>query len=196
MKLYKLLFFLLFLTLISCQNAPKKQSDNPQDITHKPLTKFQFKGKKAAKLNQKGIRLSKNKHYKSGRAVFIKALKIEPDNPITLSNLGLNRYLAYDYENAIRYYKKSYNISDSTYHTAAVNLALAYYYKKESRKGIEIASYVIDNTMDKQNLAVARVHRALNYLGINDCQKAKVDLRYIIKNIKNIQYHIRDLKGK
>jgi len=57
-------------------------------------------------------------------------LTIEPDNPTILSNLGLNRHLAKDYQKAIALYQKAYQISDATYHMAAINLGLTYYYKE------------------------------------------------------------------
>ena len=126
-------------------------------------------------------------------------MEIEPNNPTTLSNLGLNRFEAYDYDIAVKYYQKSYQISDSTYHLAAVNLGLTYFYKREFKKGLEITNYIIQNTHDKDILSSAYVHRALNYLGIDECSKAQSDLNYIKENFRgigNTEYQIMDLTEK
>lgn len=158
-----------------------------------------FESQEASDLNKKGIELSKQGKYDEGKAAFLKSLEIEPNNPTIISNLGLINYYNYDYDNAIKFYKKSYEISDSTYHTAAVNLALTYYYVKEFSKGIEITNYVIEHENDKVVLPIAYIHRALNYIGNGDCFKAKDDLHYIIGNFqefKNIDYHIKDLTKK
>lgn len=186
---------LLILSLSSCKND-KSDYNSEQDIS---ISGDYFENKNAEDLNEKGIELSKNGDYKKGKEAFLKALELEPNNPATLSNLGLNRYLDYDYDNAIKYYQESYKISDSTYHIAAVNLGLTYFYSKEFDKGIEITNYVIENTKDKDILSNAYVHRALNYLGKDECYKAHTDLNYIIDNfqrIGNTEYHIKDLTEK
>ena len=189
----KLLLFSIFLiALNSCENNKKASINNEQD---KSIPGDYFDNKSAEDLNEEGIELSKDK----GKEFFLKSLEIEPNNPTTLSNLGLNRYLDYDYDNAIKYYKKSYEVSDSTYHIAGINLGLTYFYNKEFDKGVVITNYVIENTADKDVLSTAYVHRALNYLGKDDCEKAQIDLNYIIDNfqgIGNTEYHIKDLTDK
>jgi len=197
MKINKLLLFsILILSLNSCKDN-KKTSIN--DEQNKSIPGDYFENDNAADLNQKGIELSKSGYYDKGKEAFLKSLEIEPNNPTTLSNLGLNRYSDYDYDNAIKYYQKSYKISDSTYHIAAINLGLTYFYNMQFDKGIEITNYVIYNTNDKDLLSSAYVHRALNYLGNDECEEAQNDLNYIISNfqgIGNTEYHIRDLTEK
>jgi len=193
----KLLLFSIFLiALNSCENNKKSDYNDEQDKTIKG---DYYDNLNASDLNEKGIELSKRANYEKGKEVFLKALELEPNNPTTLSNLGLNRYLDYDYDNAIKYYQKSYKISDSTYHISAINLGLTYFYNKEFDKGIVITNYVIEHTNDKDILSSAYVHRALNYLGKDDCEKAQIDLNYIIDNfqgIGNTEYHIKDLTDK
>ncbi|MGO2102990.1 MAG: tetratricopeptide repeat protein [Psychroflexus halocasei] len=140
--------------------------------------------------------MSKTGFVEKGRNAFLKELELEPNNPSTLSNLGLNYYLTKDFDIAIEYYKKSYRYSDSTYHVAAVNLGLTYYYNKDFNKGIAITDYVINQADDDDVLSVAYVHRALNYIGEERCDEAKADLDFIIDNfqsVNNIYYHIKDL---
>ncbi|WP_053978601.1 tetratricopeptide repeat protein [Mangrovimonas xylaniphaga] len=188
-----IIFFLFSISIVGCKN---KTYNEEQD---KIIDGDFYKNNDAADLNKNGIDLSKSGDLKKGRESFLKALEIEPNNPTTLSNLGLNYYLTEDYDNAIKYYKESYKTSDSTYHIAAVNLGLTYYYNEEFDKGIEITNYVINNAQHDEVLSSAYVHRALNFLGNNRCDDAQADLNYIIKNFKrenNVEYHINDLKKR
>jgi tetratricopeptide (TPR) repeat protein len=197
MTLNKLLLLSLVIVLLNSCNDSKKATIN--DEQNKSIPSDYFKDEKAANLNEKGIELSKSGNYEEGKEVFLRALELEPNNPTTLSNLGLNRFLDYDYHNAIEYYQKSYKISDSTYHIAAINLGLTYFYNEEFDKGIEITNFVIESTNDKDILSSAYVHRALNYLGNDECEKAQTDLNYISGNflgIGNTDYHIKDLTEK
>ncbi|WP_188463939.1 tetratricopeptide repeat protein [Bizionia arctica] len=197
MKLNKLLFLsLLIISLNSCKDN-KKASIN--DEQNKSIPGDYYENENAEELNEKGIEFSKNGDFDKGKEVFLKSLELDPNNPTTLSNLGLNRYLDYDYDNAIKYYQKSYEVSDSTYHIAGINLGLTYFYNKEFDKGVVITNYVIENSDDKDILSTAYVHRALNYLGKNNCEKAQTDLNYIVENfqgIGNTEYHIKDLTEK
>jgi tetratricopeptide (TPR) repeat protein len=193
-KTLGLLLFLFFLS--SCENIKKSTRNDGQN---KVIDGYYYENLEAAELNKNGIELSKNGDLKKGKEAFLKALKLEPSNPTTLSNLGLNYYLTKDYDNAIKYYKESYKISDSTYHMAAINLGLTYFYNKEFDKGIEITTYAIEHAKDKDILSSAYVNRALNYFGNNKCNETQTDLNYIISNfqgIRNIEYHIKDLTGK
>ena len=190
------LFLLLIFSLNSCKEDKNLYFNNEQE---KNLNGDFYENATASKLNEKGIELSKSGNYKQGEEVFLKALELEPNNPSTLNNLGLNQYLAYDYENAIKYYQESYKNSDSTYHIAAINLGLTYFYNEEFDKGIAITNYVIKNTSDNDFIASAIVHRALNYLGKNECNKAQTDLNFITYNfqeIEGIEFHIKDLKDR
>lgn len=187
---------LLATTLISCNFSADGKRDENHEMTLKGI---EIQDKKADSLNEKGVELSKKGDYKAGRLSFLKALEIEPYNPTILSNLGLNRFLDYDYLNAIDYYQKSYKYSDSTYHIAAVNLGLAYYHSKKFENGIEITNYVIENSTDDSILSTAYVHRALNFIGLKNCPKAESDLNYIKLNyagIRRMDYHIGDLTKK
>src|SRR5690554_8180211 len=132
MTLNKLLFLsLLIISLNSCKDN-KKASIN--DEQNKSIPGDYYENKDAEELNEKGIEFSKNGDYDKGKEVFLKSLELDPNNPTTLSNLGLNRYLDYDYDNAIKYYQESYEVSDSTYHIAAINLGLTYFYNKRSEE--------------------------------------------------------------
>lgn len=197
MTLNRILFLLMF--IISLSGCKNNKEETNHDEQNKSIPGDYFENQEAEKLNEQGIEMTKNGDYKGGKSSFLKSLKIEPNNPTALSNLGLNRYLVNDYESAKEYYQKSYKISDSTYHIAALNLGLTYFYSRESDKGIEIMNYVIQHTEDKGILSSAYVHRALNYLGNDQCEKAQIDLNYIIDNfqgIGNTAYHIKDLTKK
>ncbi|WCO00237.1 tetratricopeptide repeat protein [Psychroserpens ponticola] len=191
-----LIFLLFIITLNSCANNEKSTHDNKRDNI---INGTFYENDKARDLNEKGIELSRNGNYKEGNVMFLRALELEPNNPTTLSNLGLNNYFEDDYDNSIKYFQESYKVSDSTYHMAAANLAMSYFYNEEYDKGIKIANYVINHTDDKVILSSAYVNRAFNHIGNNNCEKAKTDIIYIYKNyraVKNIEYHLKDLAKK
>lgn len=190
------IFLLLIISLNSCANNEKSTHDKKRD---RIIDGQFFENKNASDLNEIGIELARNGKYKKANLTFLKALELEPNNPTTLSNLGLNKYFEDDYDNSIKYFQESYKVSDSTYHLAAANLATSYYYKEEYDKGIKIANYVINHTDNKEILSSAYVNRALNYIGNNNCKEAKTDILYIYKNyrdIENIDYHLKDLAKK
>ena len=113
------LAYILFLVvqLVFCQS---NQNDLKLDEQHKFIPGDYFENEQAEDFNEQGIEMTKKGDFKNGKAFFLKSLEIEPNNPTALSNLGLNRYLDRDYENAKKFYQLSYKISDSTYHIAAV----------------------------------------------------------------------------
>ncbi|MBU2996413.1 hypothetical protein KO500_08200 [Cellulophaga baltica] len=194
-KYYTLLVFLLLIQL-SCKN---KIQSILNDKTETSIPGDFYENLEASDLNEEGIRLTKNGQYAKGMNAFLASLEIEPNNPTTLSNLGLNRFLNRDNKDAIKLYQKAFKISDSTYHIAAINMAHTYFYEEEYYKGIEIADYVIDNNNDENILSIAFVHRALNYFGNKDCARANMDLNYISANYKgvgNTDRHILDLQEK
>lgn len=198
MRIALKVLFLLIIT-VSCKNNSTKEETNNINEQHKILKGNSYKNTEANDLNEKGVDLSITGNYYEAQIAFKKSLKIEPDNPTTLSNLGLNNFMLYEYDNAIKYYQEAYKISDSTYHMAAINLGLTYYYKKDFNKGIEITTYVINNTTDTSILSTAYTHRALNFIGNNNCEKAKTDLEHIKSNyrgMQNVAYNIIDLNNK
>ena len=189
---------IVFLLIIACAclDAGSKSSRHDRSIT---IPGSVFETREAEEFNDEGIAQSKKGKFETGKQLFLKALKIEPNNPTVLANLGLNRYMVYDYKNAIDHYQKSYEMSDSTYHIAAVNMGLTYYYDKQFEKGIEITTYVIDNAEDEFILTTARVHRGLNYFGKQECNNLNMDIQFIFGNyydLEGIQYHIDDLSSK
>jgi|GEM_PF-3738966 len=186
----------LLIILNGCKNESKTYKSEEQD---KIIKTNEFETSEALKLNEMGIEYGRRGNNVKANEYFLEALEIEPNNPAILSNLGLNWYIVYDYEKAIDYYNQSLKASDSTYHTAAVNLGLTYFYNKQFHRGLDILNYVIEQTDDKEILSTAYVHRALNYLGKNECDKAEDDLNYIIDNFRSIgntDFHIKDLSEK
>ncbi len=183
--------FIFLLINFSCQKYNQEQ----QTIIYDDY----YENQEAADLNEQGILYSQKGDVEKAKEYFLKSLELEPNNPTTMGNLGLNRYLAYDYEEAIEYLQKSYILSDSTYHQAGVNLGIVYYYSQEFEKGVKISDYVINNASDNTILSGARTHRALNNIKLNECKKALMDLDFIKNNynkVENIDFHIKDLQEK
>lgn len=192
------LLFIFLLSFTNCEKIVEKKKD-VNSKQHKTISGSYFENEEANILNSKGVEFSREGYFRKGREAFLEANKLEPNNPTILSNLGLNSFMLRNYDIAIEYYQRAYEISDSTYHVAAINLGVTYYYKEEFDKGIEITDYVINNTDDVSVLSSAYVHRALNYIGKDECKNAKSDLKYIKNHygkVENMDYHIKDLTDK
>ncbi|MBQ0788579.1 MAG: tetratricopeptide repeat protein, partial [Oceanihabitans sp.] len=167
MNYFKLLFFFLLIIFFSrCKDARQNPNNIPPSKT---ANGFSFETQEAENINDDAIEFSKKGKYKKAEQTFLRALQIEPNNVTILSNLGLNLSLVGDYYGAINYYQKSYKLSDSTHHIAAINLGLAYYNIESYKKGVDITTFVIHNATNKPFLASAYVNRAFNYIKMNNC---------------------------
>lgn len=185
-----ILIFVITISFLGCEN---KNSKTP----HTTVSFINIKNKEAASLNSVAIELSKNGKFEESDKILLKALDLEPNSPVILSNLGINCYYNENNLKAIEYFEESYKISDSTYHPAAINLALSYSEAKKYQNGIDISTYVIKHAKDNISLSSARIHRALNYILLKECNKAKIDLEFIIQNYRNqegIENRIKHLR--
>ena len=197
MNISKIIFICFFGCFFSC-----KKDHNPSEAHAHQITitsDWIIKSDEALDWNSKGIELSKSGDYIQARKMFLKANSIEPNNPVILNNLGLNRSSVKEFDQAIEFFKKAYIKSDSTYHLAGVNLSLTYYRKGDYNNGIKTSNHIIRNATDKSLLAMARVHRAFNFAGNKECDKAKADLKYFrinFSSIPNAEEHIEDIEYK
>ena len=171
MKL-KYLFFLLLIVNSCIEQDSKKNSSIS-------ITGQKFENTKAKELNDLGIKKAKDGKHDSAEDLFFQALKLEPDNPTVLSNIGLCYQNQEMNDKAIEYHKKSLIASDSTYLISGVNLGNVYYQTGQYSKGIEILDFVIKNTEEDRLLTVAHVNRGFNYYGKRDCKKANMELAFV-----------------
>lgn len=74
-----------------------------------------FETKEFDRFNSEGIELSKKSEYEKAELIFLKALRIEPNNPTILNNFRNVKKHHNKYEESIKYYEKSLIISDSLY---------------------------------------------------------------------------------
>jgi tetratricopeptide (TPR) repeat protein len=148
---------------------------------------------KVVKLNEKSIKLAQNGNLIEAESLILEALRIEPNNYVLIANYG---NIKTDLSESIRLLNKSYKLSDSTYHVAGSNLSRLYCINNEFNKGIDIATFVISNTKNDMNSYIAYFHRIINYLGLNECEEARKDLKVIktdFKHIPNSDGHINNI---
>ena len=176
------IIFLFVLLAISC-----KQKENSNSIPSIIISGQKFEDIQAEKLNSSAIEKAKEGNVTLASKLFFEALEIEPSNPTILSNIGLNYETQKQNQAAIEYYEKALQVSDSTYLIAASNLGLLYKKIGDFRKGIQILDFVIENSDDNKVLTVAYINRAFNYLGLENCEKAKSDLNFIKRSKSKLE---------
>lgn len=176
--------FILLLTFYSCDknyktNEPNDSSsieiiigDEKSDldifIGNQP-----FKNDEANRLNNLGIKYSKEKQYKKAEEYFIAAYRLEPTNPTILNNLG-NIYRNIGTKKmALEYYNESFSFSDSTYFNAAYNMGITYSYMEEYEKSKEILELIVSRTKNENEKTLAEYEIVRVYVNQNKCSNAK-----------------------
>jgi tetratricopeptide (TPR) repeat protein len=210
MKFY--LFVILFSILTSCKsenNSKEKENlkSNKGNIDLY-ISGEKFETKKADKLNSEGIEFSKKSEHKKAEKIFLNALKIEPNNPTILNNLGNVKKAQNDYIESIKYYEKSLLVSDSLYLKSALNIGIVSYKTENYNKSLKLLKYVISKSNNLKLTEIAYYNLVLVYIKQNKCEKAKTELKkaekifennfqfveqyeYLKKEIKNcVQQHI------
>ena len=210
MKIY--LIVILFSVLISCKTE-NNSSGNENLKSNKGnidlyITGEKFETKKSEKLNSKGIKFSKKNEYKKAEKIFLNALKIEPNNPTILNNLGNVKKFQNEYEESIKYYEKSLLVSDSLYLNSALNIGIVSYQTENYNKSLTLLEYVISESNNLKLTEIAYYNLVLVYVKKNECEKAKTEFEkyerifkdkfqfvkqyeYLKPEIKNcVQHHI------
>ena len=150
---------------------------------------------KVVELNKKSMELAQNGNLKEAEILILEALEIEPNNYVLIANYG---NITSNLTESIKLMNKSYKLSDSTYHAAGSNLSRLYSLNKEFNKGVEIATYIIQNSDNDINSYTAYFHRIQNNLGLNKCEEAINDIEIIKRNFKQIpnsERHIKSVKS-
>lgn len=162
-------FYLLLFYIYGC---------NSNEVSTTVIYGQKFDNPKAEELNHFAIEKAKAGQNDMALNIFFDALKLEPNNPTILSNIGLTYEVLDKNEQAIEFHEKSLIISDSTYLISGSNLGRLYCHIGEYSKGILILDFVIKNCKDEELLTTAYINRAFNYLGIEDCEKAQSDINF------------------
>lgn len=191
--------FALFFILISCEikeNKPFKTiSDSPNieyQISHDEISisdsNFKIMNSQAADFSNEGIELAQRGNFIKAKILFKKALSLEPNSPIILSNLGLVEYNLKNFEQAIEYYNKSIEISDSTYLYAAQNLGMTYGVIGEKELSEQLLKFVIKNSKNDFNKGTAFFTLTKMYLDYGDIENAKYALINAKKYLETEDY--------
>jgi tetratricopeptide (TPR) repeat protein len=195
------ILILSFLILNSCNFASKSERQSDEKLYERQgeedivsLNEY-FATDEASQLSRKGVDLGLEGKYEIAEKMFLKALKIEPKNPIILNNIGLTYFERGEYNKAIKYYNKSLTASDSTSLLAATNLGLTYYHQMDYARALKILNYTLENSQtDKTRQFVVRLHRLMVNIELEDCKEIKQDREAIEKLRYNNQ--VGDYKTK
>ena len=184
------LFIILFLVLISCKNEKKSHGNNSNLKNDKGnidlyIGNEKFESKEAYKFNSEGIEFVKKSEYKKAEIMFLKALENEPNNPTILNNLGNVKKFQNEYEESIKYYEKSLLVSDSLYLNSALNIGIATYKSKNYDKSIKLLEYVISESNNLKLIEIAYYNLVLVHLALNECDKAKIELKKLEQILEN-----------
>ncbi|WP_055437314.1 tetratricopeptide repeat protein [Lacinutrix algicola] len=176
---------LFFLLLISCNKAVENKN-NEIEYNHKIYKNQKFKYKEAQKLNNKGIELSIEGEDALALKTFFKALSVEPDSPVILSNIG-NVYNHLErYKEAIDYYESGLKFSDSSYLVIGTGLSTAYFKVGSYQKSIDICNYIASISEDDYMLFALQVHKIYSLIELNKCEVAISETKKLNKYSKNI----------
>ena len=193
-NLISIIFIAQLILFISCKNDKQEKITGGESVSYKsPIGT----NEKVIDYNQKGINYSEENKFKKAENAFLKALKIEPENYVVLNNYGLYKTITGEFEESINLMEKSLKLSDSTYFPSAVNLSRTYFFNKEFKKGINIGTYVIDNSDDSEILFQAYVNRIGNYIASKECEIAINEKDKIIKmfnDMPNFDFHFDNIE--
>ncbi|WP_313115277.1 tetratricopeptide repeat protein [Aequorivita sediminis] len=171
-------------SFFSCTDNPRKN----HIYFNKGVTKndffinnFKFKNREAEKLNDSGIQQIKNGKIRDAEKYFIQAYRLEPDNPVILTNLGNIYSKIGTAKMAIEYYQEALVSSDSTYFNAATNLGRVYCRNDQFEEAKQILDYIISITKDNKFITIAEYTLATVYIESKECNKAN-DLYLKIKD--------------
>ena len=200
MKTTLVITFLLVLIFPSCNN----ENGNNRDIISKSkrdggikifMSSKPFDNQEAYNLYLKGLNCIKRDRYKCAKKYLEKALKIEPNNPAILCDLGLIETRLFNYDLGSELLLKAISM-DSTYYQAYTNLGLNFYYDKKRREAIDILKMVDLNNVNQLIQGTTYFHLFMNYSGLWECDsaykyyilsKSLVDNKLLLENIENFK---------
>ena len=183
--------FLFIFLLISCKSDGKQKNHDGEDyIIESPLSQNQ----KVLNLDRDAQIFARNDEFEKADKLFVEALEIEPQNYVILNNYGLSQSIQMKFDSAIQLLEKSYRLSDSTYQVAASNLSKAYFAKREFEKGVNVATYALENSKNQKLNYTLYIHRIANYAGLRDCRRSNEDIKLIINEFNDQSDFEKQLK--
>lgn len=168
MGLKLLTLFIISILFVSCD---KKGS---QSLIYTSREPEMFHSRKSDSLNAMGLKAARNGDIDRARTYFQQALKIEPNNPSIINNIGLLQFNIGNLDSAAYYCELSLLQSDSTYINAASNLGLIYFRRQDYDKCITIAEYIEHNSHDGFLIGIAKLNQAMALNEQSRCLEARV----------------------
>lgn len=148
------------------------------------LDETEFISEEVKSLNNHGIEFVKRGEIRNAEIKYLEALKIEPNNPTILNNLGNIEKVKKNYEKSIMYYEKSLIASDSLYYSSAVNLGLLSNELHSYSRAIKLFEFVILKSKNPSQKAIAYLSLCNAYLSSGQCEKGKSVLKKSQKYLK------------
>lgn len=133
---------------------------------------YVFKNTEANRLNNEGIDALKEEDYDNAETKFIAAIRLEPDNPAILNNLGNIYREKGTHRMAMEYYKESFIFSDSTYFPSAFNMGVIRNLMGEYDKSFEIFEYILSRTKSENERTTVMYEMAHVMIKQNKCSEA------------------------
>mgnify|MGYP001319373955 CR=1 FL=1 len=131
----------------------------------------EFENRESYEFYMEGLRCMRKNDFQCCLKYLEKALRIDPENPVILNDLGLTEKRLFNYDRAILFLQKAIQL-DSNYYAAYGNLSLTLYYAKRYQEAIDILK--LANT-DRAGLTERRsiyYHLFMNHTQLNNCDSA------------------------
>ncbi len=172
---------ILFVLIIS-SSISSCDKDRSRTVSY---DNFDYQNNKASELNSTGLNLAKNGKYNESIKYFEQSIKMEPNNPITLNNIGVAYYELGENYKSIEYLNRAILASDSSYYPAFSNLLNNYSVLNKTELSIELSSYSIKNSKDNFVTSWSYIHRINNYIKQGKCGLARKDYEHLIMKFPN-----------
>jgi tetratricopeptide (TPR) repeat protein len=174
MRIEKIMYLLIILTLNSCKGQDENQVKNETDSND--VIYYQnsgIKDKNAKALFNEGLEKVENLNFEIAKEKFIEANKIESNNPIILNGIAQVESKMGNIDKSIEISLKIISI-DSTYAETYANLGQNYLRIGEYEKARDIligGMKFIDNG-SSETKPILFVNLAVAYLNLGDCKNA------------------------
>ena len=130
-----------------------------------------FKNEESFAIYLKALKCLREDDYKCTKDYLKKALKIDPNNPIIIKDLGIAETRLYNYESASLLLQRAIEL-DSNLYLAYSSLGLTYYYDDQFRKGIQVLKLVPADSTNRIERTSLYYHFFMNYTKLYECDSA------------------------
>lgn len=195
---------IISILLISCNRQTKfvRISENPtieylKEGYNISIYISDFDLEKGNELNYQGVDFVYEKKYEKAREKFMESLSVEPNNPVTLNNLGNIEYKEHNFKKAIEYFGKSLISSDSLYVSAGINLGKTYSLIGEKEKSELIFNFFLKKTKIDFLKGICYFQLTRSHLDYGEIKKAKLSLlkaKSILNNYLDFETELNELE--